>query len=264
MPFNIHSHASSRSFEVTLQDNHNGVSDKEFMAEFWERLLQGFALFPPIKAYARQFFHRVLEIYLQQVARHTNLGCSRPLDFEQNAPTSQRYPTMQKRWHGDIDRGGKSKMEGAGYDNHILVHLHRMIDSWEAYVVAQQLVDPNAKGNINHYQLVKNILAHLLLQQQGNWDRTRELVATMWQGLNQARASLNLLDNEFKMDLSLQGTPLAGEPSQQTPLVACGDIIAPSQSIPELTDLRGNLCFSFQDERKDNTGSDDPTHFCMK
>ena len=155
-------------------------------------------------------------------------------------------------------------MEGVGHDNHVLVHLHRVIDNWEAEVLAQQLVDHNAKGNINHYWKVKNILAHVLLQQQGNWDRTRELINTMWQGLDQARASLILLSEELVMDMAIQGTLLEGKPSQQTPSICCGDICAPSQSILEPTDLRDKWRFPFQDETKDNMDSDDPVQLYMK
>ena len=77
-----------------------------------------------------------------------------------------------------------------------------MIDSWEVDSVAQQLVHTNAKGNINNFLLVKNILAHILMQKPSNLDRSWELIITMWQGLNQVWEILDLLGNELEMSLN--------------------------------------------------------------
>ena len=61
----------------------------------------------------------------------------------------------------------------------------------------------------------------------------------MQQGINQDKASLNLLNNVFEMNLVPWGTPVIGEPSQKTPLVAGGDSPVPSQSTAETMNLKG-------------------------
>lgn len=53
-------------------------------------------------------------------------------------------------------------MDQEGYDNHVPAHHRRMIDDWEAKAVAQLLADLRNKGKINHYWLVKNLLANAL------------------------------------------------------------------------------------------------------
>ena len=74
---------------------------------------------------------------------------------------------------------GKCRMEREGYDNHVPTHLYRMIDDWEAKVVAQQLANPRIEWKINHYWLVRNLLVNALLQKKGKWDNAWAFVSTI-------------------------------------------------------------------------------------
>lgn len=62
------------------------------------------------------------------------------------------------------------------YSSNVLVVYHSLVDDWEVDTVSHKLDDPSNNRNINHYWLVKNLLAKSLIQNHGLWKKEKELV----------------------------------------------------------------------------------------
>ena len=102
-------------------------------------------------------------------------------------------------------------MVGEGYESHISISLRKIIDEWEAQDVVEQPTDPQINGKINHYWIVKNLLAQLIMHNKTKFNLDKDLVSDIEQSLNHAHIDLNLLSTmlDLAVDVGLedQGQP---------------------------------------------------------
>lgn len=79
-------------------------------------------------------------------------------------------------------------------------------------MVAHKLVDPRSGGNVNHYWLVKNLLAQALIPNHDLWKKAKEFITATKRNCDQVRENLTLMSQDMEREFPQQEALEVGEP----------------------------------------------------